>query len=228
MGKCNGGHEHAHRPNGNNQLNAQALLSGRGLYAITDGTRPDLLDVVAAVLRGGARVVQYRDETTDAARRHVEAAAIRQLCLAHAVPLIIEEDLQLAKSVGADGVHLAGGEADIAAARSFLGAGSIVGIACAGSLELARESARAGASYVSFGAFFKSPTKPLAAVVSIDLLRQSAALGMPRVAIGGITADNGRPLIDAGADYLAAISAVVGAADVAVAARRFTELFTSD
>lgn len=209
-------------------MNPEVLLSGRGLYAITDGPRPDLLDAVADVLRGGARVLQYRDGTTDAARRLLEAGAIRQLCVAFATPLIIEEDIALAKAVGADGVHLSADTADIAAARSFLGAAAIVGTACAGSLELARTSARNGASYVSFGAFFKSPTKPLAAIVSTDLLRQSAALGLPRVAIGGITADNGRPLIDAGADYLAAISAVFGAADAAVAARQFADLFPSD
>jgi thiamine-phosphate pyrophosphorylase len=204
------------------------MLTGRGLYAITDGPRPDLLDVVANVLRGGARLLQYRDATDDANRRHAEAAAIRQLCVAHAVPMIIEEDLVLAKAIGAEGVHLGADNADIAATRSFLGARAIVGIACADSLEAARAAARGGASYISFGAFFRSPTKPLAPVVSMDLLRQSATLGLPRVAIGGITPDNGRPLIEAGADYLAAISAVFGAGDAALAARQFADLFPSD
>lgn len=204
------------------------MLAGHGLYAITDGPRPDLIDAVAAALRGGARVLQYRDESTDTSRQIVEAAAIRQICLAHAVPLIIEEDLALAKAVGADGIHLGADTADIGAARSFLGTGAIVGVACGGSLELARASARAGAGYVSFGAFFRSPTKPLAPIVSADLLKQSATLGLPRVAIGGVTPDNGGSLIEAGADYLAAISAVFRADDVAAAARRFADLFPSD
>ena len=89
-------------------------------------------------------------------------------------------------------------------------------------------AARAGASYLSFGAFFPSPTKPLAPRASIDLLRQSAALGVPRVAIGGITPDNGTPLIEAGADFLAAVSAVFGASDVRTAAQRFADMFSSD
>lgn len=81
---------------------------------------------------------------------------------------------------------------------------------------------------MSFGAFFPSPTKPLAPCVSIELLRQSAALGVPRVAIGGITPDNGRGLIDAGADYLAAVSAVFGASDVRHAAQRYSNLFSAN
>lgn len=213
---------------GNIRLISEATLTGRGLYAITNGPRPDLLDAVADALRGGARMLQYRDESSDASRRHAEAAAIRQICLAYAVPLIIEGDLALAKAVGADGVHLGAEAADIGAARSFLGNNAIVGIACGASLERARASARGGAGYVSFGAFFRSPTKPSAPIVPMDLLRQSAALGLPRVAIGGITPDNGSPLIDAGADYLAAISAVFGADDVAAEARRFADLFPSD
>jgi thiamine-phosphate pyrophosphorylase len=116
---------------------------------------------------------------------------------------------------------------DIAAARAVVGADAIIGISCYDSLQLAKAAASAGASYVAFGAFFPSPTKPLAARASIELLRQSAALGVPRVAIGGITPDNAPLLIEAGANYLAVISAVFGADDVRHAAQRFTDLFSS-
>jgi len=198
-----------------------------GLYAITDGPRDDLLEAVARALEGGARLVQYRDKTSDHARRHAEAAALRQLCAERGVPLIVNDDLELAAAIGADGVHL--GEQDLAlpTARAALGEQAIIGVSCYDSLERARELAAAGADYVAFGAFFPSPTKPLARRAAPELLRQSAALGVPRVAIGGITPDNAASLVGAGADYLAVISALFGAADVRAAAQTFTDLYTS-
>ncbi|HEY0199116.1 MAG TPA: thiamine phosphate synthase [Rhodanobacter sp.] len=198
----------------------------RGLYAITDGPRPDLLAVVTQALKGGARLLQYRDESSDRARRKAEVTALRQLCEPHAVPLIVDHDIALAHEIGADGVHLTA-EDSIAEARAILGSTAIIGVACRDSLELAQAAVREGADYISFGAFFLSPTKPLAPRAPIDLLRQSAALGVPRVAIGGITPDNGAPLVDAGADYLASISSLFGAADVRAAARRFAQLYPS-
>ena len=200
-------------------------LTGHGLYAITDGPRPDLLDVVAQALAGGARLLQYRDKSTDTVRRHTEAVALRQLCTIHAVPLIINDDVALAQAVAADGVHLGKDDGDIAAARAVLGEDVIIGVSCYDSLARAQAAARAGASYIAFGAFFASPTKPLAPHARLDLLRQSAALGVPRVAIGGITPDNAASLVEAGADYLAVISAVFGAADVSAAAQCFAHLY---
>jgi thiamine-phosphate pyrophosphorylase len=173
-------------------------------------------------------MLQYRDPTDNAARRHAEATALRQLCHEHGVPLIIDDDIALARAVEADGVHLGNAESDLGAIRGELGRDAIIGMACRDSLQLAQVAARAGASYLSFGAFFPSPTKPLAPRASIDLLRQSAALGVPRVAIGGITPDNGAPLIEAGADFLAAVSALFGASDVRVAAQRFADMFCPD
>ena len=209
-------------------MNRFAPWPGRGLYALTDGPREDLFEVVSQALAGGARLLQYRDPTTDAARRHAEATALRQLCHDCGVPLIIDDDIALAKAVGADGVHLGNDENDIGAARSVLGSHAIIGVSCRDSLQLAQAAARAGASYLSFGAFFPSPTKPLAPRASIDLLRQSAALGVPRVAIGGITPDNGAALIEAGADFLAAVSALFGASDVRAVAQSFAGLFSTD
>jgi thiamine-phosphate pyrophosphorylase len=204
---------------------AQAI--GHGLYAITDGPRPDLLDVVTQALAGGARLLQYRDKSGDSTRRYSEAAALRQLCDSYAVPLIINDDVALALAVAADGVHLGRDDDDLAAARAVLGQDAIIGVSCYDSLQRAKTAATAGASYIAFGAFFPSPTKPLAPRASIELLRQSAALDVPRVAIGGITPDNAASLVEAGADYLAVISAVFGAADVRHAAQSFTNLYSS-
>jgi len=206
----------------------QSLFPSHGLYAITDGPRIDLLEVVAQALAGGARVLQYRDKTADAARRHAEAAALKQLCDTHAVPLIVNDDVALAVAVGAAGVHLGRDDDDVAAARAALGAGAIIGVSCYDSLERARAAAAAGADYVAFGAFFPSPTKPQAVRASLDLLRQSATLGVPRVAIGGITPDNAPSLVEAGADFLAVISAVFATPDVCAAAQRFARLYPAD
>jgi thiamine-phosphate pyrophosphorylase len=199
-----------------------------GLYAITDGPRDDLPEVVAQALAGGARLLQYRDKSVDAARRHVEALALKQLCRRGGVPLIINDDVALARAVGADGVHLGREDDDLASARAMLGEHAIIGVSCYDSLQRAQSAARAGASYIAFGAFFPSSTKPLAPHAPIDLLRQSAAFGVPRVAIGGITPDNGASLVEAGADYLAVVSAVFAAADVRAAAQRFTDLYSYD
>lgn len=200
---------------------------GRGLYVITDGPRPDMMDVAAQALAGGASMLQYRDKSRDSARRFREAQALRQLCRIHAVPLIINDDVALAQAVGADGVHLGRDDDHLGAARAALGEGAMIGVSCYASLQRAREAAAAGASYVAFGAFFPSPTKPSAPLAPVDLLRQSAGLGIARVAIGGITPDNGRVLVDAGADYLAVISAVFGSTDVRASAQQFTDMYSS-
>ncbi|TBR36355.1 MULTISPECIES: thiamine phosphate synthase [Dyella] len=200
----------------------------RGLYAITDGPRDDLVNVVAEAIQGGARLVQYRDKTPDQARRVLEAGALHELCREHGVPLIINDDVALALTIQAEGVHLGEDDDAITDAREALGPDAIIGVSCYDSLERARDLVAAGADYIAFGAFFPSPTKPQARRAALDLLRQSAALRVPRVAIGGITHENGGLLVDAGADYLAAISAVFRADDVRAAAQSFTDLFPAN
>jgi thiamine-phosphate pyrophosphorylase len=199
---------------------------GRGLYVITDGPRPDLHDAVKQALLGGASIVQYRDKTQDVQRRHREAETLLTLCREHDVPLIINDDIFLARSIGAHGVHLGETDDSVAEARAALGSHAIIGVSCYDSPERARHAAEQGASYVAFGAFFPSPTKPQARRASVELLRQCAALGIPRVAIGGITPDNGSSLVAAGADYLAVISAVFGRPDIRTAAQCFTQLYS--
>jgi thiamine-phosphate pyrophosphorylase len=206
-------------------LNIITSLTGHGLYAITNGPRIDLLDAVEQALSGGARLLQYLDEETDRDRQRAEATAILQLCHRYGVPMIIHEDVAMALAVGADGVHVGSATDGLDYARAQLGPAAIVGVACRDSLDNARTAVCGGASYVSFGAFFPSPTKPLAPRVPVELLRQSASLGLPRVAIGGITADNGGVLVEAGADYLAAISSVFGTDDIRHAARCLADLY---
>jgi len=201
-------------------------LTRHGLYAISDGPRPDLFAAVKAVLHGGAALLQYRDKTTDSARRAFEARALRELCARFEVPFIVNDDVELALAVGADGVHLGEDDGDVAAARARLGAGAIIGASCYDSLGRARQLAAAGADYLAFGAFFPSPTKPNARRATLDLLSEAKPLGLPLVAIGGITPDNAPPLIEVGADFLAAISGVFAQADPEAAARHYAALYT--
>jgi thiamine-phosphate pyrophosphorylase len=196
----------------------------RGLYIITDG--PDPTSRVDQALAGGARLVQYRDKTNDQARRRREALDLRTLCRAYSVPLIINDDLDLAAELGANGVHLGRSDPAPEEARRVLGPEAIIGISCYNELERAIAAAEAGADYLAFGRFFPSGTKPLAVQAYPELLRQARqTLDLPLVAIGGITPENGGALIEAGADMLAVVGGVFGQADVQGAARAFTRLF---
>lgn len=203
----------------------------RGLYAVTDGApvaADTLAERVAAALRGGARLVQYRDKSGDAARRLAEARVLTRVCARHGVPLIINDDLQLAREVGAAGVHLGEHDPSIAEARALLGPQAIVGASCYDDLERACAAAAAGASYVAFGAVFPSPTKPQARRASPALLREAKRrLPVPVCAIGGITAANAGQAAAAGADLIAVISDLFAAPDVEAAARRLTAAFES-
>jgi thiamine-phosphate pyrophosphorylase len=196
-----------------------------GLYAVTDGPRADLIGACAAVLRGGAAVLQYRDKTGDVARRRAEAFALAALCADFGVPLIINDDVDLAAAVDATGVHLGADDADVASARAQLGAAAIIGASCYDSLERAQELTRAGADYLAFGAFFPSPTKPQARRALPALLTAAKRLGKPLVAIGGITPDNALPLLAAGADFIAVVSGVFASPDPEAAMRRYVHLF---
>lgn len=197
-----------------------------GLYAITDGPRPGLLCAAEAALRGGAAVLQYRDKSADAERRHDEAAALLDLCRRHRVPLIINDDVELAAATASDGVHLGEHDGALAAARQRLGPAALIGISCYDSLDRARAAAAAGADYLAFGAFHPSPTKPAARRATADLLVAAKPLELPLVAIGGITPDNAPALIAAGADFVAVISGVFGVADPEAAASRYATLFS--
>ncbi|HEY6544817.1 MAG TPA: thiamine phosphate synthase [Dokdonella sp.] len=199
----------------------------RGLYAITDGPRDDLVDACAAALEGGAALLQYRDKTRDVGRRLHEARALQALCVRHGVPLLVNDDIELARRVGAAGVHLGEHDASPAQARARLGEDALIGVSCYDSLERARAFAAdpARVDYLAFGAFFASPTKPAARRATPELLQEARAFSLPLVAIGGIDAGNAGVLVDAGADALAVVSALFGAHDVRAAARQIASLF---
>lgn len=206
-----------------------STLLRRGLYAITrQGPHPPgaLVSEVALAVEGGAVAIQYRDKSEDHARRREEASELKALCCARGVPLIVNDDIELAAAVRADGVHLGRDDAQLHVARDRLGCEVVIGISCYASLERAVAAERSGADYVAFGRFFPSATKPGAPACPISVLEAAAdTLSIPVAAIGGINADNGAILVNAGADLLAVIDAVFGRGDVRAAAARIARLF---
>ncbi len=199
-----------------------------GLYVITDDklSGPCLLEHVQHAIKGGAQIVQYRNKTNQAAIKEMTARSLLELCRDHRVPLIINDDVELAINIGADGVHLGQSDTKLTDARQCLGAGAIIGITCHASLSLAKQAEQQGASYVAFGRFFASQTKPDASPANIDLLTNAKQqLAIPLCAIGGITLDNAPQLIDAGADMLAVIHGVFAQEEIDVAASAYTTLW---
>ncbi len=185
-----------------------------GLYAITD---EDLLgkdifsSAIQAVLDGGARIVQYRDKSADFNRRRAEAKIVVDACESVGALSIINDDVELAYAVNADGVHLGQSDQTLSAAREILGASAIIGISCYNRPELARDAASSGADYVAVGSIYPSSTKTDAISASfVDLAEVVETVQLPVVAIGGITLDKIPQLYSVGVSAIAAINAVFG------------------
>ena len=203
----------------------------RGLYAITDSEllKGRLLPYVEAALKGGATLLQYRDKSSDDARRLREAETLRELCNRYGAALIINDDAELAARLGV-GLHLGQGDGSLSAARALLGRQAIIGGTCHAQLELAEAAAKEGVSYVAFGRFFNSTTKPGAPSADIALLAAAKAkVNLPIVAIGGVTLDNAPELIAHGASMVAVVHGLFGAGsadEVERRARAFSALFS--
>lgn len=182
----------------------------RGLYAITQTDNKScktIINEVVAAIKGGAVIVQYRDKNPSDAL--FIAQELLKVCHHHDVPLLINDDIELAKEVGADGVHLGREDGAIIQARKYLGDQAIIGVSCYNSLEQALIAETEGATYAAFGRFFPSTSKPLAAPADIKTLREAKRrLAIPIVAIGGILPSNGEQLLKAGADFLAVIGGI--------------------
>jgi thiamine-phosphate pyrophosphorylase len=185
-----------------------------------------LVDAVAAALAGGAALVQYRDKSIDRQARLTQVQRLRALCNRFGVPLIVNDDVELARAAGADGVHLGEHDAAPGAARAALGEHALIGVSCYNSLERAEAAAADGADYLAFGSVFPSVSKPGARHAPLALFARAAPrVGRPLCAIGGITAANAGEVIDAGADMVAIINAIFGAADIEAATRELAGLF---
>jgi len=190
----------------------------RGLYAITpDG--PAIVDRVREALEGGVALLQYRRKAHSTAD---EARALLALSRRHKVPFIVNDDVELALRIGADGVHLGRDDGDLAAAREAM-QGRLLGASCYNCPQAAKAAVRAGADYIAYGSVFPSPTKPGAVRAPLSLFE--SRLPTPVCAIGGITLQNAPQVIAAGADMVAVISDLFDAPDVRRRAAEFKRLF---
>lgn len=198
-----------------------------GLYAITqtEGKSPDcIFNEVAAAILGGVSVVQYRDKNPAAAP--YVARELVKICHQNNVPLIVNDDVALAAESKADGIHLGKDDGEIAEARKRLGTAAIIGVSCYNSVERALAAQSVGATYVAFGRFFPSSSKPLAAPADVETLKKAkAVIQIPIVAIGGILPENGSKLLEAGADLLAVIGGIFDNTDPKQSALAYQHLF---
>lgn len=198
-----------------------------GLYAITETenvSRERLYETTEAILRGGAGVLQFRDKTHHASWQRTTGRRLLEICHQYCAPFIVNDDVDLAYDLGADGVHLGKDDQSIEAARKTLGSNAIIGISCYASLDRALSAEKNGATYITFGRFFTSVTKPGAIPTDPKILNYRS-FRIPVVAIGGITSSNGKILLEAGADLLAVISALSAHPDPEQSACDFQRLF---
>jgi len=197
-----------------------------GYYFITDsslskaGNTSDVKNAVAA----GVRVVQYRNKNGNTKEMNNEAAVLRKIC--KDILLLINDRLDIALAVDADGVHLGQDDMPYEIARKILGKDKVIGITVH-NIEEAREAEKIGADYVGVSPVFSTSTKsdagkPAGVSLIIEIKKN---VSIPVVAIGGINLKNAEEVVAAGADGLCAISAVVAADDVAAEIKKFQELF---
>lgn len=189
----------------------------RGLYAVTPDA-PDIVDNVRRALEGGIALLQYRRKLHDV---H-EAREIVALARRYRVPVIVNDSVDLALEVGAEGAHLGREDGELGTARKRL-AGKILGASCYNDAELAHKAIEAGVDYVAFGSVFASPTKPAAVRAPLTLFNSD--LDVSLCAIGGITLENAPQVIAAGADLLAVVTDLFDAPDIAARAAQYRKLF---
>lgn len=200
-----------------------------GLYSVTDEkliAAEQFSAIIEQILRGGASIIQYRNKSHDENLRKNQCIELRQLCNQYKALLIINDDIELARRVKADGVHLGLNDSSISQARTVLGKKAIVGVSCYDRFDLAQQAQNEGADYVAFGTFFPSAIKPEACVADIKLLIQAKQqLSIPVCAIGGINIDNATQLVNSGADMIAVISGLLTQKDIASSAQKLSALF---
>lgn len=198
-----------------------------GLYLVVDPTMPhlELLDIVQKSLRGGVDILQLWAPSHDKSGILKLAEALTDLARKYNVPLIINKDVELAKKVGADGVHLDEYDLTPTKVRQELGEQSIVGYTMGNDLDKLRWAENAGADYISFCAIFPTSTVTQCEIVPINSIKLAKSITkLPVFASGGINLNNAHLVLEAGADGIAVISAILKASDPEQTARSFKEI----
>lgn len=203
----------------------------KGLYVITDKKlidRDSFVETVEKSIKGGARIVQLREKDTPENEIISLGSELLEVTKSYGVPLIINDSPELAREIGADGVHLGGDDTSISNARKILGNDSIIGITCYNQIERGLKAVENGADYVAFGTPYYTPTKPEREPTSIEILREAVRLinNIPIFAIGGITKENASPILDTGVDGVAVITSVFGSTDPEATTRELAALLS--
>ena len=203
--------------------------NNRGLYVISDSNIDDekvLLEKTETLLRLGISLFQYhnKEHQHDYAKL---ALGLKDLCEQYQCPFIVNDDVMLAKSIKADGIHLGEHDKKIEESRDFLGPESIIGASCYNRIDLARKAYQTGANYVAMGAFFPSTNKPNAVNAEFDLIKRvKMEIPLPVVAIGGITPQNAKKIVEAEADYIAVISGLYNTDNIEQAHQQYMQNFS--
>ncbi|MBA3610313.1 MAG: thiamine phosphate synthase [Rubrobacter sp.] len=205
-------------------MNPKEALANARLLLVTD-PRPDLVERVTAGVRGGVDIVQLRDKHATREELRPLAEELREVCERGGALFTVNDDIELARLSGADGIHLGGDDATTTQARSTLGLDTVIGRS-AGGLEEARAAVKDGADYLGVGAVYATPTKPEGQVAGLDFIRALAreGLSVPWFAIGGVTLDTAPEVAGAGAHGFAVVRAVLDADNPEAAARELRGL----
>jgi len=188
----------------------------------------DLVSKAEQAILGGINILQYRNKLATLSQREQEATILARLCNKHNVLFIINDDVELAMKVNADGVHLGQNDTHIKKARQLLNKNKIIGMTCNNKIELAHAAQQQGADYVAFGRFYNSLTKPSAPQADLSLLKEARkSITIPIVAIGGITHELAPILLKEGVDMLAVIQGIFGQQDIVNTTRQFVEIFNT-
>lgn len=202
-----------------------------GLYAITPDLENtnDLLNKVQQALEGRVQLIQYRNKLANEILRRKQAKLLLQLCREYGIPLIINDHLDLAIEIDADGLHAGQDDISVTKARNQFGQDKIIGASCYNNLDLAVQAEKEGADYVAFGAFFSSLTKPNTISVTMDLVDQAKKkISLPIVAIGGIKLANARTVIQGGCAAVAVCNDLFHTENIKATATQYSQLFAEN
>lgn len=202
-----------------------------GLYAITPDLENtnDLLNKVQQALEGRVQLIQYRNKLANEILRRKQAKLLLQLCREYGIPLIINDHLDLAIEIDADGLHVGQDDISVTKARNQFGQDKIIGASCYNNLDLAVQAEKEGADYVAFGTFFSSLTKPNTISVTMDLVDQAKKkISLPIVAIGGIKLANARTVIQGGCAAVAVCNDLFHTENIKATATQYSQLFAEN
>jgi thiamine-phosphate pyrophosphorylase len=202
----------------------------KGLYVITDKKlipRKRFVETVEKAIKGGAKMVQLREKESSSEEILRLAGELLKLTRRYNVPLIINDHLDIARDIGADGVHLGQHDTPLVEARKALRNGAIIGVSCYSSIERGIVAHKQGADYLAFGTPFFTPTKPERSPTSFEILKEAKRVitKIPIFAIGGITIQNAASVLETGIDGIAVITSVFGSSDPEGVSRQLSAFF---